>query len=63
MSGVAQPVDELDAYQVVRFREARAAGLTRVEADRFARGDTPLHTLWKLRAASCAPALIAQIVT
>lgn len=55
--------DELDAYQQARFRAAREAGLTRVEAARFAKNAEPLHTLWKLRATGCRPDLIARIVT
>jgi hypothetical protein len=54
--------DGLDKYQQVRFLEARRAGLTRLEADRFARGDQPLHTLWKLRDQGCDGRLIARIV-
>jgi hypothetical protein len=59
---VAAPVDELDAYERTRFLEARAAGLTRLEARRFAFGDQPLHLLWKLRDEWCAGRLIARIV-
>jgi hypothetical protein len=59
---VAAPDAELDAYERTRFLEARAAGLTRLEADRFARGDQPLHLLWKLRDNGCAARLIAAIV-
>lgn len=64
MAGVEQGevADELDAYERVRFREAREAGLTRIEALRFAQGETPLHTLWKLKQDGCPGAVIAQIV-
>lgn len=65
MSGVTEEedADVFDAYERVRFREAREAGLTRIEARRFALGETPLHTLWRLRAAGCPAATIARIVT
>lgn len=65
MAGVAEEeaADELDAYQRVRFHAAREAGLTRLEARRFALGETSLQTLWKLRAAGCPPATLARIVT
>jgi hypothetical protein len=57
------PVDlELDNYTRVRFQEAREAGLTRLEADRFARGTEPLKTLRALKASGCPPAVIARIV-
>ena len=54
---------DLDDYTRVRFYLARDAGLTRLEAARFARGPVPLATLRKLRADGCASALIARIVT
>ena len=58
-----RPEPELDDYTRVRFHEAREAGLTRLEADRFARGTATLRTLRKLRADGCPAAVIAQIVT
>ena len=54
--------DDLDDYEAVRFHEARAAGLTRLEAARFAYGRETLHTLWQLKAAGCPGAIIAKIV-
>ena len=39
-------------------RQARAVGLTRVEAHRFALGDQPLRLLWRLKADGCAGSLI-----
>jgi hypothetical protein len=57
-----RPGDELDDYRRVRFREAREAGLTRVESARFANGQVPLRTLRKLRADGCPGATIARIV-
>jgi hypothetical protein len=63
VSEVVAPADhELDAYETRRFLEARAVGLTRLEARRFALGDQPLHTLWKLRDKGCDGRLIARIV-
>ncbi len=56
-----QPPD-LDNYTRVRFHEARAAGLTRVEALRFAQGPATLKTLRTLKDAGCSGALIARIV-
>jgi hypothetical protein len=53
---------DLDNYTRVRFQEAREAGLTRLEADRFARGTEPLKTLRALKASGCPPAVIARIV-
>lgn len=53
---------ELDEYQRERFAAARAAGLTRVEALRFARGQETLRTLRQLRDRGCPPAVIARIV-
>lgn len=40
---------DLDNYMGARFQEAREAGLTRLEADRFARGTEPLRTLRALK--------------
>ncbi len=54
---------DLDDYTRVRFYLARDAGLTRLEAARFARGPVPLKTLRKLQADGCASALIARIIT
>lgn len=54
--------EDLDLYERVRFHEARAAGLTRLEAARFAYGNTTLHHLWMLKADGCPAALIAKIV-
>lgn len=53
---------DLDDYTRARFHEARAAGLTRLEAARFAFGTTPLRTLRQLKRDGCAPATIARIV-
>ncbi len=53
---------DLDDYTRVRFYLAREAGLTRLEAARFARGPVPLRTLRKLKADGCAPALMTRIV-
>ncbi len=57
-----EPDADLDAYTRVRFRYARQAGLTRLEAARFAHGPVPLATLRKLRADGCPAATIARIV-
>ncbi len=54
---------DLDDYTRVRFYSAREAGLTRLEAARFARGPVPLKTLRKLRADGCPSVTIARIVT
>ncbi len=65
MSGVEQeerPSDDLDDYERARFHEARHAGLTRLEAARFAHGDQPLHTLWQLKRDGCPAATIARIL-
>jgi len=53
---------DLDDYTRVRFRLAREAGLTRLEAERFAHGPVPLTTLRKLRRDGCPSAVIARIV-
>ncbi len=53
---------DLDDYTRVRFYLARDAGLTRLEAARFARGPVPLATLRKLRADGCPSAVLARIV-
>lgn len=45
-----------------RRREARKAGLTRVEAERFAAGDQPVALLRRLVKDGCPPATIARIV-
>lgn len=58
-----RPDDELDDYTRVRFHEAREAGLTRLEAARFAQGAIPLQTLRRLKEAGCPAATIARIVT
>lgn len=65
MAKVADPPDlteDLGDYERVRFHAARAAGLTRLEAARFAYGRETLHTLAKLRADGCPSATIARIV-
>lgn len=54
--------DDRTDYERARFRAAREAGLTKLEADRFARGGESLQTLRKLRADGCPPAVIARIV-
>jgi hypothetical protein len=45
-----------------RFREARKAGLTLVEARLFAESDVDVGLLRKLVAGGCAPALAARIL-
>lgn len=55
-------VAELDDYQRARFHAGRAAGLTRLEAARFAYGPVPLRTLRQLKAQGCPSATIARIV-
>lgn len=55
--------EDLGDYESYRFHQARAAGLTRLEAARFAYGHATLHTLWKLKADGCPSAIIARIVT
>jgi hypothetical protein len=63
-TGLEEKADlELDDYTRVRFHEARAAGLTRLEAARFAQGREPLRTLRLLKAGGCPSATIARIVT
>lgn len=63
MAEVADPqADDLTDYQRARFHAARQAGLTRLEAARFAHGPVPLRTLRRLKADGCAPATIARIV-
>jgi hypothetical protein len=61
---VASPPDQEldDDYIRVRFHEAREAGLTEIEAARFAKGRESLRTLRALRAAGCPAATIARIV-
>lgn len=54
---------DLDAYTRERFQAARRAGLTRLEAERFARGRETLHTLRRLQAEGCPSSVIARIVT
>ncbi len=54
---------DLDDYTRVRFYLAREAGLTRLEAARFARGPVPLRTLRKLKADGCPSATLARIVS
>ncbi len=64
MPVAAQHTDDgLDDYTRVRFHAARAAGLTRLEAARFAHGQVTLATLRKLRADGCPSATISRIVT
>ncbi len=55
--------DDLDDYTRVRFQEARAAGLTRLEAARFAHGPVTLKTLRALKDGGCPAATLARIVT
>ncbi len=57
-----QEPPDLDDYTRVRFHLARHAGLTRLEAARFAHGPVPLTTLRKLRADGCPAATLARIV-
>ncbi len=54
---------DLDDYTRVRFHLARDAGLTRLEAARFARGPVPLRTLRKLKADGCPAVTLARIVS
>jgi len=55
--------DDLDDYTRVRFHEAREAGLTKLEAARFARGPETLRTLRLLKDGGCPAATIARIVS
>lgn len=52
-----------DDYWFVRFHSARRAGLTMVEAKRFADGTVTLKTLREMRAAGARPETIARVVT
>lgn len=45
-----------------RFREARAAGLTRVEARLFAESDVDIGLLRKCVAGGCSPLLMAKVL-
>ena len=54
---------EQDDYWRWRYHQARAHGLTRVEARVFADGREPVDTLRKLKQNGCPPATIARIVT
>lgn len=54
---------DLDDYTRVRFHEAREAGLTKLEAARFARGPETLRTLRLLRDGGCPASTISRIVT
>ena len=55
--------DDHDDYWLARFQSARRAGLTRVEAKRFADGTVPLATLRKCVAGGAKPETIARVVT
>ena len=57
-----EATSDLGEYERVRFQAAREAGLTRLEAARFAFGSTPLRTLRRLQAGGCPAAVIARIV-
>lgn len=56
-------VDELLEVRRRRYQEARAAGLSIVEAQLFADSGEDVGMLRKLVAGACDPALIARIVT
>ena len=58
----AEQQDELTDYQRVRCHAARHAGLTRLEAARFATNNVPLQTLRRLRDGGCPAPLIARII-
>lgn len=57
------PEEERTDYWTVRFHAARRAGLTRVEARRFADGTVTLKTLRECVAGGATPAMIARVVT
>lgn len=58
-----RPYDERSEVLTRRFHEARAAGLTRIEARNFAESDVDVGQLRKLVRGGCAPKTIAEIVT
>lgn len=55
-------LDETRRVMVRRFREARLAGLTLVEARLFAESDVDIGLLRKLVAVGCPPRQIARIL-
>ena len=57
-----EAVDELELVRRHRYREAREAGFSIVEAALFADGDADVGELRKLVAAGCAVGLIRRIV-
>ncbi len=65
MVNVDSPPDEdtFSPYHRIRYHAAREAGLTRIEARRFALGQETLQTLRQLRRDGCSPSTLARIVT
>lgn len=61
-SDTVEPPTEQQRVVLRRFHEARRAGLTRVEADRFAVAATDVGLLRKLVAGGCPAAMIARIL-
>lgn len=57
-----QATDEQREVFVRRFKEARAAGLTLVEARLFAESDCDIGLLRKLVEFGCPPAQIAKVL-
>ena len=55
--------DDHDDYRLQRFHAARRAGLTKVEAKRFADGAATLKTLRECVAGGARPETIARVVT
>jgi len=55
--------DDHDDYWLQRFHAARRAGLTRVEAHRFADGTVTLKTLREMVAGGAPSETIARVVT
>jgi len=55
--------DDHDDYWLVRFHAARRAGLTRLEAKRFADGAVTLKTLREMVAGGAPAETIARVVT
>lgn len=55
-------VDETEAVYRHRYREARDAGMSIVEAQLFADSDGDLAVLRKLLAAGCTPQMILRIL-
>ncbi len=55
--------DDHGDYWLQRFHAARRAGLTRVEAHRFADGTVTLKTLREMVSGGARPETIARVVT